>query len=309
MISWACPQDEPGALTATLHLVDPDTGKTAELGPVGLDARSPAWWHDGGCWHVAYLAVTPPGLVGFLGNWWAPGQWLAAAGYAVFLPSGRAAARATATASSRSRGWPRAVGSDGWTPKTCPRGTDLLIANGVPAGPDRARRSAAREPGGGSPAGGDRRGDGTARAARDRRRDGAGRRGRPGRGRHRRQPVLGIHRPSSHPDSARPMAAHRRRPQSPDRRGCAWLPARQAAHRGNPATPGWPGRRVTATPGGPCWSAFQHPRGGTTVPTSTLKPQTEGVGPGAASMRLGQQVKRSCRDALAARSDPGHGPA
>ncbi len=67
MISWACPQDEPGALTATLHLVDPDTGKTAELGPVGLDARSPAWWHDGGCWHVAYLAVTPPGLVGCCG--------------------------------------------------------------------------------------------------------------------------------------------------------------------------------------------------------------------------------------------------
>jgi len=66
VISWACPQDEPGALTATLHLIDPDTGKTAELSPVGLDARSPAWWHDGGCWHVAYLAVTPPGLVGGL---------------------------------------------------------------------------------------------------------------------------------------------------------------------------------------------------------------------------------------------------
>ena len=68
------------------------------------------------------------------------------------------------------------------------------------------------EPGGGPRAGGDRRGDGTARAARDRRRDGACRRGRPGSGRHHRQPVLGIHRPSFHPDGTRPMAAHRRRP-------------------------------------------------------------------------------------------------
>jgi dipeptidyl aminopeptidase/acylaminoacyl peptidase len=64
VISWACPDDEPGALTAELHVVDPDTGKTSELGPVWLDARSPAWWHDGGRWHVAYLVVTPPGLVG-----------------------------------------------------------------------------------------------------------------------------------------------------------------------------------------------------------------------------------------------------
>ena len=40
------------------------------------------------------------------------------------------------------------------------------------------------------------------------------RRGRAGSGRHRRQPVLGVHRSSFHPDRARPMAAHRRRPQS-----------------------------------------------------------------------------------------------
>ncbi len=64
VISWACPHDEPGAFTAELHVVDPDTGKASVVGPVGLDARSPAWWHDGGCWHVAYLAITPPGLVG-----------------------------------------------------------------------------------------------------------------------------------------------------------------------------------------------------------------------------------------------------
>ena len=97
--------------------------------------------------------------------------------------------------------------------------------------------------------GGDRRGDGTARAARDRRRDGACRRGRPGSGRHHRQPVLGIHRPSLHPDGTRPMAAHRRRPQSPDRRGHAWPATSQAAHRGDPATASWPGRRVMAARG------------------------------------------------------------
>jgi dipeptidyl aminopeptidase/acylaminoacyl peptidase len=66
VISWACPHDEPGAFTAVLHQVDPETGKTRELGPIGLDAGSPAWWHDGCHWHVAYLAVTPPGPVGGL---------------------------------------------------------------------------------------------------------------------------------------------------------------------------------------------------------------------------------------------------
>jgi dipeptidyl aminopeptidase/acylaminoacyl peptidase len=64
VLSWACPQDEPGAFTAALHLADPDTGQASELSPVGLDARSPAWWHDGSSWHVACLAMTPPGPVG-----------------------------------------------------------------------------------------------------------------------------------------------------------------------------------------------------------------------------------------------------
>src|SRR5580704_4713301 len=45
----------------------------------------------------------------------------------------------------------------------------------------------------------------------------------------------------------------------------------------------------------------------TRPPGSVLPTQAPAVG--AASMRLGQQVKRSCRDALAVRSDPGHGPA
>jgi dipeptidyl aminopeptidase/acylaminoacyl peptidase len=64
VISWACPDDEPGAFTARLHVADLETGDVRDLGPAGLDARSPAWWSDGGRWHVAYLAVTPPGPVG-----------------------------------------------------------------------------------------------------------------------------------------------------------------------------------------------------------------------------------------------------
>jgi len=66
VISWACPQDEPGAFTARLHVVDPETGKVCELGRVGLEARSPAWWNTDGRWHLAYLAVTPPGPIGGL---------------------------------------------------------------------------------------------------------------------------------------------------------------------------------------------------------------------------------------------------
>ena len=65
MISWACPQDEPGAFTARLHVLDPESGKACDLGPAGLVARSPAWWSEGGQWHLAYLAVNPPGPVGF----------------------------------------------------------------------------------------------------------------------------------------------------------------------------------------------------------------------------------------------------
>jgi dipeptidyl aminopeptidase/acylaminoacyl peptidase len=66
VISWACPQDEPGAFTARLHVVAPGTGEVRDLGSAGLDTRSPTWWSAGGQWHLAYLAVTPPGPVGGL---------------------------------------------------------------------------------------------------------------------------------------------------------------------------------------------------------------------------------------------------
>jgi hypothetical protein len=64
VISWDRPEDEPGAFTARLHVVDPETGHVRDLGPLELDAHSPAWWRAGGRWQLAYLAVTPPGPVG-----------------------------------------------------------------------------------------------------------------------------------------------------------------------------------------------------------------------------------------------------
>jgi len=66
VISWDGPQDEPGAFTARLHVVDPRAGTAQDLGQVGLGARSPAWWSTDDGWHVAFLAVTPPGPVGGL---------------------------------------------------------------------------------------------------------------------------------------------------------------------------------------------------------------------------------------------------
>ena len=66
VISWACPDVYPGAATAELHVVDPQTGAVRGLGRVELEARSLAWWSVDGVWHLAYLAVTPPASVGGL---------------------------------------------------------------------------------------------------------------------------------------------------------------------------------------------------------------------------------------------------
>ena len=64
VITWASPNDDPGLYTAELHLVDPVTGAVHDLGAVGTEAGSPAWWSADGDWHVAYLAITPPALAG-----------------------------------------------------------------------------------------------------------------------------------------------------------------------------------------------------------------------------------------------------
>ncbi|MGF1425598.1 S9 family peptidase [Kitasatospora sp. LaBMicrA B282] len=66
VLSWSTPELDPGVTTAELHLVDPATAAVHDLGPVGFEARSPAWWHQNGVWHLAHLAVTPGHLVGGL---------------------------------------------------------------------------------------------------------------------------------------------------------------------------------------------------------------------------------------------------
>lgn len=64
VLSWSCPDLEPGNREAALHGVDPATGTVREWGAVGHDARTPAWWRDDDGWHVAYVSRPPGELVG-----------------------------------------------------------------------------------------------------------------------------------------------------------------------------------------------------------------------------------------------------
>ncbi|MFE0462246.1 S9 family peptidase [Kitasatospora sp. NPDC058965] len=64
VLSWATPELDPGVMTARLHLVAPATGAVQELGPVGVEARSPVWWQHDGEWHLAHVAVTPGHVIG-----------------------------------------------------------------------------------------------------------------------------------------------------------------------------------------------------------------------------------------------------
>ena len=60
VMSRDCPEDEPGAFTSRLHIADLDAGTAVDLGPTGLEARSPAWWQGTDGWHIAWLAAVPP---------------------------------------------------------------------------------------------------------------------------------------------------------------------------------------------------------------------------------------------------------
>jgi dipeptidyl aminopeptidase/acylaminoacyl peptidase len=62
VLTWATPDIDPGFVEPALHLLDPRTGHVRDLGRTPAGAYSPAWWHDGAGWHVAYVALTPPGL-------------------------------------------------------------------------------------------------------------------------------------------------------------------------------------------------------------------------------------------------------
>jgi dipeptidyl aminopeptidase/acylaminoacyl peptidase len=60
VISWADPDNDPGATTGELHVVDLETGMARGLGRIGTEARSPVWWQADGRWHLAYLAMPEP---------------------------------------------------------------------------------------------------------------------------------------------------------------------------------------------------------------------------------------------------------
>jgi dipeptidyl aminopeptidase/acylaminoacyl peptidase len=61
VMSWDCPEYEPGVFTCRLHIADLADGTAADLGPLGLEASSPVWWQGAGGWHVAWLEMLPPG--------------------------------------------------------------------------------------------------------------------------------------------------------------------------------------------------------------------------------------------------------
>ena len=61
VLSWDCPEYEPGAFTSRLHLVDLDEGTATDLGSAGFEERCPVWWRDADDWHVAWLAAVPSG--------------------------------------------------------------------------------------------------------------------------------------------------------------------------------------------------------------------------------------------------------
>jgi dipeptidyl aminopeptidase/acylaminoacyl peptidase len=64
VLTWATPDLDPGLLEPGLHLLDLDSGATQDLGSAEVVASSLVWWHAEAGWHLAYLATTPPGLVG-----------------------------------------------------------------------------------------------------------------------------------------------------------------------------------------------------------------------------------------------------
>ncbi|QKV72907.1 prolyl oligopeptidase family serine peptidase [Amycolatopsis sp. Hca4] len=64
VLTWSVADREPGLFDPGLHLVDPATGDRQDLGTPALEAGSLTWWRDEAGWRLAYLGLTPPGLIG-----------------------------------------------------------------------------------------------------------------------------------------------------------------------------------------------------------------------------------------------------
>ena len=63
VLTWSVTDRDPGRYEAGLHLVDPATGARQELGVPALEAESLTWFRDDTGWRLAYLGITPPGLI------------------------------------------------------------------------------------------------------------------------------------------------------------------------------------------------------------------------------------------------------
>lgn len=64
VLTWATPDLDLGMLEPELHLISVDSGAAQDLGTAEVGASSLVWWHGEAGWRLAYLATTPPGLVG-----------------------------------------------------------------------------------------------------------------------------------------------------------------------------------------------------------------------------------------------------
>ncbi|MBE8517807.1 S9 family peptidase [Amycolatopsis sp. H6(2020)] len=64
VLTWSVADREPGIFEPGLHLLDVASGARQELGVPALEASSLTWWQDATGWHLAYLGLTPPGLIG-----------------------------------------------------------------------------------------------------------------------------------------------------------------------------------------------------------------------------------------------------
>ncbi|MDX3188758.1 prolyl oligopeptidase family serine peptidase [Streptomyces sp. MN03-5084-2B] len=63
VLTWSVADHEPGLYEAGLHLADPATGSRQDLGAPAVEAESLTWWRDEAGWRLAYLGLTPPGLI------------------------------------------------------------------------------------------------------------------------------------------------------------------------------------------------------------------------------------------------------
>ncbi|MFD7658141.1 S9 family peptidase [Actinosynnema sp. NPDC059797] len=62
VLTQDCADKDHGPRTCRLHLFDTTTGAAVDLGAVGADAHSLAWWPGEDGWHLGHLALTPPVL-------------------------------------------------------------------------------------------------------------------------------------------------------------------------------------------------------------------------------------------------------